>query len=167
MVMAWAAQLMALGKASPESRREALAATFSLQNIATEVIPWLVTLLVLHGERERPELPQPVREWFDLLLTEVERLRQGASEQLAQLHELIAQSQQLENGMGLRFLYDQERRIFAIGYQVAERRLDTSFYGFRASEGRLKSFVAIARGEVAAEHARGLVRPFGSAYGRL
>src|SRR5260370_42526559 len=114
MVMAWAAQLMALGKASHESRREALAATFSLQNIATEGIPGLVPLLAFHGERERPELPQPVREWFDLLVTEVERSRQGASEQLAQLHEVIAQSQKLENGMGLRFLYDQERRFFAV-----------------------------------------------------
>ena len=160
-------QLMSLGKASHESRREALAATFSLQNIATEGIPGLVPLLAFHGERERPELPQPVREWFDLLVTEAERSRQAASEQLAQLHELIAQSQQLENGIGLRFLYNEERRIFAIGYQVAERRLDTSFYDLLASEARLTSFLAIARGEVSVEHWWALSRPFGSAYGRL
>jgi cellobiose phosphorylase len=160
-------QLMSLGKASHESRREALAAIFSLQNIATEGIPGLVPLLAFHGEREGPELPQPVREWFDLLETEAERSRQAASEQLAQLHELIAQSQQLENGIGLRFLYNEERRIFAIGYQVAERRLDTSFYDLLASEARLTSFLAIARGEVSVEHWWALSRPFGSAYGRL
>jgi cellobiose phosphorylase len=160
-------QLMSLGKASHESRREALAATFSLQNVATEGIPGLVPLLAFHGEREGPELPQPVREWFDLLVTEAERSRQSASEQLAQLHELIAQSQQLENGIGLRFLYNEERRIFAIGYQVAERRLDTSFYDLLASEARLTSFLAIARGEVSVEHWWALSRPFGSAYGRL
>src|SRR5436190_7990197 len=160
-------QLMSLGKASHESRREALAATFSLQNIATEGIPGLVPLLAFHGEREGPELPQPVREWFDLLVTEAERARQAASEQLGQLHELSAQSQQLENGIGLRFLYNEERRIFAIGYQVAERRLDTSFYDLLASEARLTSFLAIARGEVSVEHWWALSRPFGSAYGRL
>ncbi|PYI99121.1 MAG: hypothetical protein DME98_01820 [Verrucomicrobia bacterium] len=160
-------QLMSLGKASHESRREALAATFSLQNIATEGIPGLVPLLAFHGEREGPELPQPVREWFDLLVTEAERSRQAASEQLGQLHELSAQSQQLENGIGLRFLYNEERRIFAIGYQVAERRLDTSFYDLLASEARLTSFLAIARGEVSVEHWWALSRPFGSAYGRL
>src|SRR5205809_3449811 len=69
--------------------------------------------------------------------------------------------------MGLRFLYDEERRIFAIGYQVAERRLDTSFYDLLASEARLTSFLAIARGEVPIEHWWALSRPFGSAYGRL
>jgi cyclic beta-1,2-glucan synthetase len=167
ILMASPSQLMSLGKASHESRREALAATFSLQNIATEGIPGLVPLLAFHGEREVPELPQPVRQWFDLLVTEVERSRQGASEQLAQLNELIAQSQQLESGMRLRSLYDEERRIFGIGYQVAERRLDTSFYDLLASEARLTSFLAIARGEVPVEHWWALSRPFGSAYGRL
>jgi cellobiose phosphorylase/uncharacterized membrane protein len=167
ILMASPSQLMSLGKASHESRREALAATFSLQNIATEGIPGLVPLLAFHGQREGLELPQPVREWFDLLVTEVERSRQAASEQLALLNELIAQIHQLEKGIGLRFLYNEERRIFAIGYQVAERRLDTSFYDLLASEARLTSFLAIARGEVPVEHWWALSRPFGSAYGRL
>jgi len=167
ILMASPSQLMSLGEATHESRREALAATFSLRNIATEGIPGLVPLLAFHGQREGPELPQPVRQWFDLLVTEVERSRQAASEQLAQLGELIAQTQQLESGMGLRFLYDEERRIFAIGYQVAQRRLDTSFYDLLASEARLTSFLAIARGEVSVEHWWALSRPFGSAYGRL
>ncbi len=167
ILMASPSQLMSLGKATHESRREALAATFSLQTIAAEGIPGLVPLLAFHGRREEPELPQPVRQWFDLLVTEVERSRQCASERLAQLHELIAQSQQLEAGMGLRFLYDGERRIFAIGYQVAQRRPDTSFYDLLASEARLTSFLAIARGEVSVEHWWALSRPFGSAYGRL
>ena len=167
ILMASPSQLMSLGEATHESRREALAAIFSLQNVATEGIPGLVPLLAFHGRREGPGLPQPVRQWFDLLLTEVERSRQAASEQLAQLNELIAQSRQLESGMGLRFLYDEERRIFAIGYQVAQRRLDTSFYDLLASEARLTSFLAVARGEVSMEHWWALSRPFGSAYSRL
>jgi len=167
ILMAPPAQLMSLGEAAHESRREALAATFSLRNIAIEGIPGLVPLLAFHGRREQPEIPPAVREWLDLLVTEVEHSRRSASEQLAQLDELIAQSQQLEGGMGLRFLYDEERRIFAIGYQVAERRLDTSFYDLLASEARLTSFLAIARGDVPVEHWWALSRPFGSAYGRL
>src|SRR5213080_1767326 len=167
ILIASPSQLMSLGEAAHESRREALAATFSLRNIATEGISGLVPLLAFHGQHEGPELPPPVREWFDLLVTEVERSRQAASEQLAHLNELIAQSQQLESAMGLRFLYDEERRIFAIGYQVAQRRLDNSFYDLLASEARLTSFLAIARGEVSVEHWWALSRPFGSAYGRL
>jgi len=163
MLMASPSQLMSLGEATHESRREALAATFSLRNIATEGIPGLVPLLAFHGQHEGPDLPPPVREWFDLLVTEAERSRQAASEQLAQLNELIVQSQQLGSGMGLRFLYDEERRIFAIGYQVAQRRLDNSFYDLLASEARLTSFLAIARGEVSVEHWWALSRHFGAA----
>src|SRR5204862_2260423 len=139
----------------------------SLLISAIEGISGLVPLLDFHERREDLEIPAAVREWVDLLVTEVEHSRRRASEELAQLGELIAQSQQLEGGMGLRFLYDKERRIFAIGYLVAERRLDTSFYDLLASEARLTSFLAIARGEVQVEHWWALSRPFGSAYGRL
>ena len=55
--------------------------------------------LLSTGEREQPEIPPAVREWLDLLVTEVERSRRSASEQLAQLDELISRSQQLESGM--------------------------------------------------------------------
>ena len=161
------AQLMSLGEAAHEARREALVALISLRNIAVEGIPGIAPLLTFHGRREEIEVPAAVREWLNLLVTEVERSRQGASEQLGQLDELLAHCQQLERGMGLRFLYDEERRVFAIGYQVAERRLDNSFYDLLASEARLTSFLAIARGEVPVEHWWALGRPFGSAYGRL
>src|SRR5260370_10658385 len=69
--------------------------------------------------------------------------------------------------MGLRFLYDEERRTLAIGYQVDERRVDSSFYDLLASEARLTSFLVVARGEVPIEHWWVLSRLFGSAYGRL
>jgi cyclic beta-1,2-glucan synthetase len=167
ILMSPPAQLMSLGEATHESRREALAATFSLRNIAIEGISGLVPLLPFYQRREDLEISRDVREWLDLLVTEVGHSRRNASEQLTQLDELIAQSQKLERGMGLRFLYDEERRIFAIGYQVAERRLDTSFYDLLASEARLTSFLAIARGDVPVEHWWALSRPFGSAYGRL
>src|SRR6266446_6812762 len=167
ILMSPPAQLMSLGEATHESRREALAATFSLHNIAIEGISGLVPLLPFYQRREDQEISRDVREWLDLLVTEADRSRRNASEQLAQLDELIAQSQELEGGMGLRFLYDEERRMLAIGYQVAERRLDTSFYDLLASEARLTSFLAIARGEVPVEHWWALSRPFGSAYGRL
>ncbi|MFL6506180.1 MAG: glucoamylase family protein, partial [Candidatus Udaeobacter sp.] len=167
ILMSPPAQLMSLGEATHESRREALAAVFSLRNIAVESISGLVPLLPFFQRREDPEISSDVREWLDLLVTEVDRSRRNASEQLAALDELISQSREVEEGMGLRFLYDEERRIFAIGYQVAERRLDTSFYDLLASEARLTSFLAIARGEVPVEHWWALSRPFGSAYGRL
>jgi cyclic beta-1,2-glucan synthetase len=51
-----------------------------------------------------------------------------------------------------RFLYDERRRLFAIGYNVSEGRRDNSYYDLLASEARLASFIAIALGEVPQEH---------------
>ncbi len=161
------AQLMSLGEGAHECRREALGANFTLRNIANANLPGLATLLAFRARRDDASTPPPVREWLDTLVTEVERAQQNAAEQLAKIDELIARAQELERGMGLGFLYDPQRRIFAIGYQVGERRLDTSFYDLLASEARLTSLLAIARSDVPLEHWWALGRPFGSAYGRL
>ncbi len=50
------------------------------------------------------------------------------------------------------FLYDPRRKLLSIGYWVAERRLDASFYDLLASEARLASFAAIASGQIPFEH---------------
>ncbi len=50
------------------------------------------------------------------------------------------------------FLYDQPRHLMTIGYNVSERRRDSSYYDLLASEARLASFVAIAQGQVPQEN---------------
>ena len=50
------------------------------------------------------------------------------------------------------FLYDKQRHIFVIGYHATSGQLDTSFYDQLASEARIASFVAIAKGDVSHEH---------------
>ena len=50
------------------------------------------------------------------------------------------------------FLFDRTRRLFSIGYNATDGRLDASFYDALASEARLASFVAIATGQVPHEH---------------
>lgn len=49
-------------------------------------------------------------------------------------------------------LYDRQRRLFAIGYNVTNQRLDSSFYNLLASEARQASFIAIALGQVPVKH---------------
>ena len=44
------------------------------------------------------------------------------------------------------FLFDKVRRQLVIGYNVGERRCDSSYYDLLASEARLCNFVAIAQG---------------------
>ena len=49
------------------------------------------------------------------------------------------------------FLYDATRQLLSIGYNVAERRRDSSYYDLLASEARLCTFVAIAQGQLPQE----------------
>ena len=49
------------------------------------------------------------------------------------------------------FLVDKSRQLLAIGYNVAEYRLDASCYDLLASEARATSFVAIAQGQLPQE----------------
>jgi cyclic beta-1,2-glucan synthetase len=53
--------------------------------------------------------------------------------------------------MDFRFLFDEERKLFSIGYQHGTTRW-TSYYDLLASEARLASFVAIAKNDVPVEH---------------
>ncbi|MEO7522017.1 MAG: glucoamylase family protein, partial [Gemmatimonas sp.] len=54
--------------------------------------------------------------------------------------------------MDFRFLFDDDRELFSIGYVEATATLDPSSYDLLASESRLASFVAIARDQVPVDH---------------
>ena len=58
------------------------------------------------------------------------------------------------------FLYHAKRHLLHIGFRVAEQQLDTSFYDLLASESRLTSLLAIAKGDVPVRHWSALGRPF-------
>ena len=70
-----------------------------------------------------------------------------ARNRLATLERLTAQVSELAQ-MDYDFLFDHARRQLAIGYNVSDRRLDSSFYDLLASEARLANFVAIAQGKL-------------------
>ncbi|MGH2403032.1 MAG: GH36-type glycosyl hydrolase domain-containing protein [bacterium] len=74
------------------------------------------------------------------------------------------------DGMNFRFLYDTQRKLFAIGFRLADTegpgRLDPGFYDLLASEARLASFIAIAKGDVPQEHWFHLGRALVTANGR-
>jgi cyclic beta-1,2-glucan synthetase len=72
------------------------------------------------------------------------------------LGDLASRCDAIADAMSWTFLYDRARRIFSIGYRLADAEgpglLDASFYDMLASESRIASFIAIARGEVPQEH---------------
>jgi cyclic beta-1,2-glucan synthetase len=64
--------------------------------------------------------------------------------------EMTARAMALEMGYG--FLLDPNRKLLSIGYRVQENALDPGCYDLLASEARLASFIAIAKGDVSARH---------------
>ncbi|MDO8252787.1 MAG: glucoamylase family protein [Rhodoferax sp.] len=58
------------------------------------------------------------------------------------------------------FLYHRKRHLFHIGYRVAEQELDAGFYDLLASESRLTSLLAVAKGDVPVRHWASLGRLF-------
>ncbi|MGB6199321.1 MAG: glucoamylase family protein [Candidatus Acidiferrales bacterium] len=65
----------------------------------------------------------------------------------------IAQTaERIFHAMEFGFLFDDTRKLFSIGYRVTDGTLDPSCYDLLASEARLTSFVAIAKGEVPPSH---------------
>lgn len=50
------------------------------------------------------------------------------------------------------FLFDPQRQLLSIGFQMSESSLDLNCYDLLASEARLASFFAIAKGDIPARH---------------
>ncbi|MHB1514101.1 MAG: GH36-type glycosyl hydrolase domain-containing protein [Acidiferrobacteraceae bacterium] len=85
------------------------------------------------------------------LLTERKRHITQASDRtqarMAAIERLALTTSELAR-MEYDFLYDKARHLLAIGYNVDEHRLDTSYYDLLASEARFCTFVAIAQGQL-------------------
>ncbi|MFY9823700.1 MAG: glucoamylase family protein, partial [Thermoanaerobaculia bacterium] len=77
---------------------------------------------------------------------------------LHRLEEISRVASQFFTEMKFGFLYDPARKLFSIG-RVDRGELDASFYDLLASEARLASFIAIAKGDVPVAHWFQLGRP--------
>jgi cyclic beta-1,2-glucan synthetase len=94
--------------------------------------------------------------WCRAVLAAIATLTDDTPAPVELLPKLAGRLSALANAMRFDFLYDRRRRIFAIGYRLPDPdgpgRLDAAFYDLLASEARLASFVAIAKGDVPQHH---------------
>jgi cyclic beta-1,2-glucan synthetase len=80
--------------------------------------------------------------------------------------QLADQANRLAHEMDFAVVYNSQRHLFAVGYNLATGRLDTAHYDLLASEARLASFLAIARGDAPRRHWFQLGRPVTSIVGK-
>jgi cyclic beta-1,2-glucan synthetase len=106
---------------------------------------------------QRWDAPEPeAAYWAGVLADGIASGPPAALDDPSRLDVLAARAAAFADGMSFRFLYDPQRRLFSVGYRLADAegpgRLDTSYYDLLASEARLASFLAIAKGDVPEAH---------------
>jgi cyclic beta-1,2-glucan synthetase len=152
-----------LGEEAVELRHRALDRIPGLAALASDGVPAVDAILAYRGTLElRPELAQ----WLDQLALAYNQARTNAAQMVKSLAQLEADANRLSRAINMRFLFDASRKLFAIGYAVGGPLEFTTHYDLLASECRLASLVAIAKGDAPIEHWAALARPRGrSAHG--
>jgi len=100
----------------------------------------------------RPSQDRPALARINLL---VDAVRQSAADITAltgRLAAIVQTSEQMVRAMDFTFLFDPTRKLLSIGYRMTENSLDPSCYDLLASEARLASFIAIAKGDIPSSH---------------
>jgi cyclic beta-1,2-glucan synthetase len=153
-------ELALLGPVAMLAIRQDLSLAPSLFDLAHGRIDSIRILKAIR--KESPAAGSPLVPWLDRVIAAFATSQWLAGETLGMAERLISDVRELSAGMNMRFLYDPKRKLFSIGYNVSLVRLDVSSYDLLASEARLGSFVAIARGDVPLEHWFSLGRPYGA-----
>lgn len=112
-------------------------------------------------------LDDRLRPWVERLVEAVQTGERAAATLRDALTDLGDRAEALALEMDFRPLYDAEPKLFRIGYNVTAGRPDPHHYDLLATEARLASFFAIAKGDVPLEHWFHLGRPITSIGGRL
>ena len=64
------------------------------------------------------------------------------------MEELAETCEELADDMDFAFLYNRQRKLLSIGYTKSANRLESACYDLLASEARIATFVAIAKGDI-------------------
>ncbi len=96
--------------------------------------------------------PKTESAWLDVLADRLDAAASACSSLADDVRRVGGRVAKLADGMNFAFLFDSDRSLFAVGYNQATARLDTSRYDLLASEARVASLVAIAKGDVPEKH---------------
>lgn len=88
----------------------------------------------------------------DALFSAISRCAANSAAVVERLGQCAQTADTMFFAMDFKFLFDQTKKLFSIGFRVADGTLDESCYDLLASEARLTSFIAIAKGDVLASH---------------
>lgn len=149
---------------APAWRTQALQWSPSLHALASGEFPPALNHFI-EAFKQNTNLSADTKGWLGQLNEAVQKAQWLAGEKASLAHEIIHEIRLISDRTNMRFLYNADRKLFSIGYHVDDFKLDTSYYDLLASEARISSLVAIAKGEVPLEHWWALGRPYSKVYG--
>ena len=115
---------------------------------------------LLDRSSANPKRVEEAREWVQWIKERASSAGLATKALWIGFNEIYQECENFIQEMDFRFLFDRERQVFHIGYNVELGRADSSYYDLLASEARIASLVAIARGHVPQSHWLHLSRPF-------
>ena len=95
---------------------------------------------------------EEARAWCDQLIEELYSARMAVESVLIGFQDLQNQAETYFQEMTFNFLFDPQRQVFHIGYNLETGALDANYYDLVASEARIASLLAIAKGDVPQTH---------------
>ncbi|MFN8489340.1 MAG: glucoamylase family protein [Caldilineaceae bacterium] len=115
--------------------------------------------VLLRQAPENSDEAQAAREWCSGFTHHLQEAAQAATAFLDRFSDIAAQADAFVEAMEFGFLFDEQRQVFHIGYNVDAGRLDNSYYDLLASEARIASLLAISKHDVPQSHWLHLGRP--------
>jgi cyclic beta-1,2-glucan synthetase len=143
-----------LWRSDCETLLEELRATSTLNSLATlesRAAPHVESLATVIDSGKLPsDAVSPARDW----LNDLRSLIAQGTERAQQCHDRLLclgrRYETLAKEMDFTLLYNPQRRLFSVGLNLEDGRLDRAHYDMLASEARIASLVAIAKND--AEH---------------
>jgi cyclic beta-1,2-glucan synthetase len=99
-------------------------------------------------------------EWLDAMDKALAEAEVNANMLMNRFSQIAIRAEQFVDEMDFKFLYDPQRRVFHNGFNLDDGQLDNSYYDLLASEARIASIIALAKGEIPQSHWLQLSRPF-------
>jgi cyclic beta-1,2-glucan synthetase len=104
----------------------------------------------LHFEELSPDVSDG-EDWLVELKSQLFQCTSIVRDEISRARDLALQAQEFAS-FEFEFLYDRNRHLLTIGYNVREHRKDASHYDLPASEARLASYIGIALGHLPQDH---------------
>lgn len=112
----------------------------------------LIDELINELKQTQPNKNNSPEIWLSKLKKEILDSQKNAEAILEKYKEISAIAEKFIEEMNFSFLYNKQKRIFHIGFSRETGLMDPNHYNLLASEARIASLIAIAKGDVPSSH---------------